>query len=78
MVHLISDFTLGTDKINLIDVRYVEGGAALFPAFSFIGTGAVSDRAADREQTQRLAAAMLVFRPRAVSYRRKSRSAPFR
>jgi len=39
---LITDFTSGTDKVSLIDIRYLEGGTALFPAFSFIGTGAFS------------------------------------
>ena len=39
---LITDFTSGTDRISLIDIRYLEGGTALFPAFSFIGTGAFS------------------------------------
>lgn len=40
MPDLILDFTSGTDKISLVSVRYLEGGWALFPAFSFIGTGA--------------------------------------
>lgn len=44
MPDLITDFVSGTDRISLVDLRYAEGGSALFPAFEFIGTDAFSGK----------------------------------
>lgn len=44
---VITDFTSGTDKIRVEDLRFLEGGETLFPAFAFVGTAAFSDRAGE-------------------------------
>ena len=43
---LITDFTSGTDKISLADING-PAGAYLFEAFTFLGTGAFSNRAGE-------------------------------